>query len=102
MKNPYTYNEIKGILKALGLKQSWIADKTYLTRQQVYNIGQYDEDSSMRKRYMLLCTYILDDYMKNELRWEPERIDNLLTAVRCMQEAVRCMQEAKLKVRKAL
>lgn len=79
MKNPYSEQKIRDILKVLNLTQSWLADRAFLSRQTVhFTLGYNDQDDMHRTRNRLLFTYILDDYIENETALTVDNIEAMI------------------------
>ena len=67
MTKAYAIEEIRDIMKELHLTMQWLADKVCMTRQGVYNVFAEIVNEKTTYKHLLLFTYILNDYIENEL-----------------------------------
>lgn len=80
MTKPYSREEIRDIMNALNLSINWLGGKCNMTRQGIYYILKNSGKGLSYDRNLLLFTYVLNDYIENDLCTTIHEVRNIAEA----------------------
>lgn len=69
LEKVYTVDEVRAIMKKFGLTHQWLADQTGVTRGAI-TMALTTNKWKVSRAKLMLWTYILNDYIQNELEIE--------------------------------